>query len=348
MPDYLIYGANGYTGTLIARLAVERGGRPYLGGRNGAAVAHLAAELGLQARSFGADDAAALGAGLAGMAVVLNCAGPFSRTARQLVDACLRLKIHYLDVTGEIAVFESLAARDAEFLSAGVTVMPGVGFDVVPSDCLAVHLKRRLPGATRLVLAFRGGRPSRGTATTMVENVRNGGLIRRNGVLTRVPAAWRTRVVDFGAGPVTAVTIPWGDLSTAFRSTGIPDIEVLMAAGRLERAALRATRYLGGVLGTAPVQRFLKSRIQNNPPGPSDEQRKRGVSRFWGEATSDDGERVVSRLRAPESYTLTALTALASVERVVTGRAPPGFQTPGTAFGPDFILEIAGVERFDD
>lgn len=349
MPDYLIYGANGYTGSLIARMAAARGERPVLAGRNGPAVTRLAAELGLPARTFDVDDPARLDAGLSGIPVILNCAGPFTRTAGPVVDACLRSRTHYLDITGEIAVFETLAARDAEARAGGVTVMPGVGFDVVPSDCLAVHLKRRLPGATRLVLAFQGGAGlSRGTATTMTENIHRGGMIRRNGVLTAVPAAWRTCPIDFGAGTVTAVTLPWGDVSTAWYSTGIPNIEVLVAAGRLQRAAMRTTRYLGGLLATGPLQRFLKDRIQKGPPGPSKEARERGVSRLWGEAVSQNGDRVVSRLRTPEGYTLTAMTALAAVDHVLSGKAPAGFQTPGKAFGADFVLEFAGVERFDD
>jgi short subunit dehydrogenase-like uncharacterized protein len=349
MPDYLIYGANGYTGTLIARVAVAKGQHPLLAGRNGPAVAHLAAHLGLEARTFAVDDSTQLDAGLAGMRVVLNCAGPFSRTARQLVDASLRLKIHYLDVTGEIRVFEDVATRDAEARAAGVTLMPGVGFDVVPSDCLAVHLKRRLPTATRLVLAFQAlGGLSRGTATTMAENFHRGGIIRRASVLTKVPAAWRTRPINFGHGPVTTMSIPWGDVSTAWYSTGIPNIEVYTAVGPVQRAVAWASRYLGGLLNTEPVQRYLKNRIQNSPPGPTDEERERGISLLWGEATNDVGGRVVSRLRGPEGYTLTALTAVAVVERILTGNVPTGFQTPGKAFGPDFILEIPGVQRWDD
>jgi short subunit dehydrogenase-like uncharacterized protein len=228
---YLIYGANGYTGELIAREAVRRGQRPVVAGRNGEAVRGLASELGLEHRVFSLDDPRAVDERLKGMTAVLHCAGPFVHTFRPIADACLRAKANYLDVTGEVDVFERLAARDAEARAAGVMLLPGVGFDVVPTDCLAAHLKRRLPSATRLLLAFHSvGGLSRGTATTMIENLHRGGLIRRNGVLTPVPAAWRTRKVDFGRGPRTVVSIPWGDVSTAYRSTGIPNIEVYTTA----------------------------------------------------------------------------------------------------------------------
>ncbi len=348
MPDYLIYGANGYTGALTARRAVERGHRPVLAGRNHAAVAALAGELGLEHRVFGLDDPAAMDAGMRGATAVLHCAGPFAHTWKAMSDACLRNKVHYLDITGEVLVFESLAARDAEARAAGVMLMPGVGFDVVPSDCLAAHLKRRLPTATHLALGFRGsGRLSRGTATTMAENIHRGGLVRCDGVLTKVPSAWKRRTIDFGTGPVAAMTIPWGDVSTAYYSTGIPNIEVYMSAPFRLRAMARLSRYLGWLLGSSFMQRRMKRRIQAGPVGPSDEERARGKSLLWGEATDAQGTRVVSRLRGPEGYTLTALTALAVVERVLAGQAPPGFQPPAKAYGPDFILEVKGVTRED-
>src|SRR5262249_28979314 len=144
--------------------------------------------------------------GIRGVTVVLHCAGPFSRTARPMVDACLQTGSHYLDVTGEEEVFEALAARSGEARAAGVMLLPGSGFDVVPSDCLAAHLKRRLPSATHLALGFLGGAGmSRGTLTTIVENLSAGGLVRRDGMLTHVPAAWKTRVIDFGTGPRKAI-----------------------------------------------------------------------------------------------------------------------------------------------
>jgi short subunit dehydrogenase-like uncharacterized protein len=228
-------------------------------------------------------------------------------------------------------------------------ILPGTGFDVVPSDCLAAYLKNRLPTATHLTLGIDSldGRLSHGTALTMLEGLNQPGLIRRNGVLTPVPAAYRTRRVDFGSGPTSAVSIPWGDLVTAYRSTGIPNIEVYAAAPFTRRLGLRATRYLGGLLGWGPVQRFLKGRILAGPPGPTDAERASGASRFWAEVTDSAGGRAAARLRGPEAYTLTALTALSIVDRVLAGDAPPGYQTPATAYGADLILSVAGVVRED-
>jgi short subunit dehydrogenase-like uncharacterized protein len=349
MSTFLLYGANGYTGRLIAREAVVRGLRPVLAGRNAEAVGVLARELGLEQRIFSLDDAAATRAGLQGVQAVLHCAGPFAHTANPMVDACLEARVHYLDITGEIGVFERIAARDTEAMAAGILLLPGAGFDVVPSDCLAAHLHRRLPSAKHLTLAFHGiGRFSRGTATTIVENLHQGGVVRRGGVLVSVPPAWRTRDIDFGEGPRRAVTIPWGDVATAYRSTGIGDIEVYTAVSRWQLRLMRLSRPFGWALRSAMVQNFLKRRIQAGPPGPSDEERAKGRTLLWGEVDDGQGRRMVSRLRGPEGYTFTLLTALAAMTRVMSGDAPPGYQTPSLAYGPDFVLEVPGVERVDE
>jgi short subunit dehydrogenase-like uncharacterized protein len=346
----LIYGANGYTGRLIVRQAVSRGLRPVLSGRNAAEIGALAREHGLESRPASLEDAASLDAALSGCRVVIHSAGPFSRTSRPMVDACIRNRVHYLDITGEIAVFETLASntRSAQAGDAGVMLLPGAGFDVVPSDCLAAHLHRRLPTATWLTLAFSGGTGlSRGTATTMVENIQRGGAVRRGGKITPVPAAWKQRDIDFGDRVRHTVTLPWGDVSTAYHSTGIPNIDVYTAAPASAVRGMILSRYLGWLLASPPAQAFLKGRIRAGAPGPSDRQRAEATARLWGEAWDDEGRRVVSRLRTADGYTLTALASVAAAEKVIAGGAKPGFQTPSLAFGADFILEIAGSVRED-
>lgn len=343
----LVYGATGYTGRLIVHRCVERGFRPILAGRS-LAVREIAGANGLEARVVGLEDSAALRTALDGIAAVLHCAGPFSRTSRPMVDACLAAGVHYLDVTGELTVFESLAARDDEARSRGVMLLPGVGFDVVPSDCLAAHLKQRLPAAVRLLLAFQSSSGlSRGTATTMVENVSKGGAVRRGGRITPVPPAWKTIQVDLGRGAVDVTTIPWGDVATAWYSTGIPDIEVYTRLTPVMRAALKASGWLGWLLRSSPVQRFLKGRIRRREPGPDETVRAKGVSLLYGEVSDAAGRRVRARLKGPEGYTMTARTAVAALERVLHGAATPGFRTPSLAFGADFVLSIDGVSRED-
>ena len=347
--DFLIYGSYGYTGNLIAHLAVERGFHPVLAGRNRKKLEKQAAELGLRCLSFSLDDPTDIDRALAGFPVVLHCAGPFSHTYDAMASACLRTRTHYLDITGEIAVFEALAARHQDAFEAGVMLLPGIGFDVVATDCLAAHLKRRLPEASHLALAFRpvGSRFSRGTASSAVERAPKGGLIRHDGRLTPVPAASKTRPVDFGRGPVPAVMIPWGDVSTAYYSTGIPNIEVFIALPAIVRKLFPLTRYLGGLLSLSVIQKALKSLLVLVPPGPSAGQRARGFTLLWGEVRDAGGNRAVTLARTPESYAFTALAAMAAVEKILAGQAPPGFQTPSLAFGADFLLEIEGATRAD-
>lgn len=344
--NLLIYGSYGYTGRLIAREAVARGWRPTLGGRSASVLRAQAEEAGLPYRCFGLDTADEVTKGLEGMGVVLNCAGPFARTARPMVDGCLKTGTHYLDITGEIEVFEGLAARAAAAQAAGVMLLPGAGFDVVPSDCLAAHLKRLLPTADRLMLAFMtNGGMSHGTATTVAESLPKGLWVRRNGALVRVPAGWKRRDIDFGKGPVRAITIAWGDVSTAWYSTGIPNIEVYMAAPLAMRAFSVASRFLGPVLGSGPVQRYLKRRIDAAPAGPTDEMRARGWSRLWGQASDAEGRTAEARLNTQEGYTLTVLASLLIAEKALDGIAPAGYQTPAKAYGPDLVTEIPGVTR---
>lgn len=345
----LIYGSTGYTGRLITAEAVARGLRPVLAARNAGAVREQADALGLDHRVASLDDPPALDAALSGATVVLHCAGPFSHTWRAMSEACLRQRAHYLDITGEIAVFEGLATRDARAREAGVMLLPGVGFDVVPSDCLAAHLAQRLPDAVCLALAFKSlGGMSRGTMRTMIENLGEPGAARQNGRIVRVPSGWKTRRIDFGDGrPLSATTIPWGDVSTAYHSTGIPNIEVYMSMPAAMRRSLIASRWLGPVLRTRFVRNMLDARVRAGQAGPDPASRARAESRLWGEAVASDGRRVEATLTAESGYSLTAKTSVHLARKALEGHAPPGFQTPSRAYGADVILEIAGVERRD-
>jgi len=343
---FLVYGAYGYTGELITRFAAERGLQPILAGRSEEKTRAISEKFGFEYRSFALDDVGGLDAALSEIDVVLHCAGPFSITSRPMVEACIRNGTHYADITGEIAVFEACAAMDAKAKDAGIMLMPGVGFDVVPSDCLARHLKDRLPTATHLSLAFYGmGRLSHGTQATMTMNVGRGGAIRRDGKITNVPAAWRIRSIDFGEVKKTGVTIPWGDVATAFYSTGIPNIEVYTVVPPQNMRMLKMSRYLGWLLATGFAQRYLQANIPAG--GPSDEERAKGRTLMWGEASDDQGNRVESLQQGPEGYTLTAIAALNIIEKVLAGNLKTGYQTPAKAYGADLVMEIDAVIRRD-
>lgn len=342
--DLVVYGSYGYTGRLIVAEALARGHRPLLAGRDPDKLAAQAADSALEYRAVALDDRAALRALLTPATCVLHCAGPFTHTSRPMVDACIETGTHYLDITGEVDVFESVAARGAEAAAAGTVLMPGVGFDVVPSDSVAARLARELPDAVELTLAIRGGgRLSRGTATTMAINAGRGGAVRRDGRIVKVPAGWKTRMIDYGDGPQLAVTIPWGDVSTAWHTTGIPNIAVYSATTAKQLRALRATRWLAPLLRLNTVKHLLTRRIAAGAPGPSERSLASTTSEVWGEARAADGRTATALFKGPNGYALTARTAVRIAELVAAGAVQPGFRTPAGALGPDFVLSIPGV-----
>ena len=347
--QFLLYGSYGYTGSLIVEQAVRRGMQPILCGRDAVRLKAQADPLSLEYHAFSLDDSKSLEVALNEVPVVLNCAGPFRHTYKPMMEACLRTGRHYLDITGEIAVFEALAAQDAEARKAGVMLLPGIGFDVVPSDCLAAHLKKRLPEATHLTLAISGlgGGILAGTLLTSIEGLSGKGVVRREGKIVQVPLLWKTRQIDFGAGLRTAGNIPWGDVSTAYYSTGIKNIETYMVLPKSVVRLAPIVRQLGGLFKLNIIQGFLRRQVMKMPPGPSIEKRRQARSRLWGEVRDEIGRRAVSRLETPDGYDLTAETALRAVERVLAGDFVPGFQTPSMAYGADFILEFEGVRRED-
>lgn len=348
MSTFLLYGAYGFVGQAAARQAVEAGLRPVLAGRNGAKLEQLASELGLAYRVFDLRDPQKIAGNLKDTAVVLNCAGPYIHTFNPMVTACLRTGTHYLDLTGEIPVFEAIAEQDAQARASGVMLLPGVGFDVVPTDCLALHLKQRLPAATHLTIAFQGEGPAGlppGTQRTGIELLPYGDRIRRNGRLIPPEPGVKTRLVDFGKGPILATRLPWGDVFTAYYSTGIPNIENYAVVSGPVRNLLRIRDLLRPAFKLAVFRNLLKHLVL---PGPSADQRARSSTHVWSEVEDDFGRKAAARLHGPEAgVDFTVRAALAAVRKVMAGNAPPGYQTPALAYGADFVLECEGVTRED-
>jgi short subunit dehydrogenase-like uncharacterized protein len=337
MSEWLIYGANGYTGELIAQLAVQRGVSPILAGRNAGAVAALAGRLGLAHRVFGLDNPSGVRDGLAGVDAVVHCAGPFELTSAPMVAACLATGTHYLDITGEIAVLEAVYAQDAQAREAGVVLLPAVGFDVVPTDCLAALLAAALPTATSLELAFvAGGGLSPGTWATSLRGAAAGNRRRVDGALVSIPMGEPKRRVPMPSGEVEVTAIPWGDLASGYRSTGIPSITTytkVAGSGAGARAASAALK----VPGVAAVARAAA------PSGPDAARRAASHSEIWGEVRAADGTVRTATMTTPNGYSLTADSALRAVARVLAGDVPAGAHTPSAALGPDFASTLDGV-----
>lgn len=342
---WMIYGANGYTGRLCACEAQRRHMQPVLAGRNSAEIEPMARDFGFESRIFDLSDAAAAARRLEGVHTVLNCAGPFSRTARPMLDACARSKTNYLDITGEIDVFEYVHARDDDWKKAGIAVIPGVGFDVVPSDCLAAMLKRALPDARRLMMAFKTGimKLSPGTAKTVAEGIADGCRVRRGGQIVSIPLGSKTATIPFETGPALAVAISWGDVSTAYFSTGIPDIEIYLASTPGQLRQLKTLQWFRGVAGAGPVQHFVQWLIDKKVRGPNEAERAASWAELYGEVANAEGKRAAMVMRTPESYDLTVDSAVTAAGKVAQGLVAPGARTPSNAFGAEFVLNLRGV-----
>lgn len=339
----LIYGAYGYTGNLIARSAVARGWSPIVAGRDAARVESLAGELDVEGRSFDVDAAQDH---LENVDVVLHCAGPFSATAAQMMAACLSTGTHYLDITGEMDVFEHAIALAEQAAKAGVVLCPGVGFDVVPTDCLAARLAEELPDATRLSLAILAPPSlSPGTVKTLVEGVAVGARRRVGGAIEAVRFGSEIRMIDFGDGPIPAANTTVADLSTAFRSTGIADITTYAA---LSVAQIRQLKMLDGIrplLRLAPLSRLLKKLVAP-ADGPDAADRAAQPSAAWGEVENAVGETRVGRIRLANSYSLTVDSSLGLAQHLLE-RAPAegGMYTPSQLVGWQFVERLPGCER---
>ena len=349
MKNFLIYGSYGYTGNLIVEQAVKEGLKPLLAGRDEKQLRAQAEKFGLEYRPFSIEDSAALDSALLEVDAVLHCAGPFVLTFRQMAEACIRTKRHYVDISGEIEGFEALAAMDEEAQRAGIMLLPGGGFDVVPSDCLIAHVAEKLVNATHLELYIKliGSSVSRGTARSGIENSHRQGRIRRDGKIVDVPNVWDTKSVNFEHVPTRVISVGWGDVSTAYYSTGIPNVTTYMSFPKGMVNLMRLTRYLGFLIYSRPAKNYTKWLIEKLiVSGPSRKQNENGFSLLIAEMT--DGKKTVrAKLRTPEAYYLTSLTAVEIMKRILSSDYKTGFQTPSKAYGGDFILQFAGVTRED-
>lgn len=338
---WMLYGANGYTGGLIAAAAAERRCRPILAGRRSLAVEALARRLDLPSRCFALDDPGVVRQALDGCWAVLNCAGPFAATARPLIDACLAVGVHYLDITGEIDVIEAAAASDQTARRAGVTLLPAVGFDVVPTDCLASRLAAALPTATHLRLAFTSsGGISPGTLKTSLAGLAQGGRARVDGTIVTLADGWTVRRIPFRQGTLTAVRVPWGDVASAYYSTGIGNIETYMAMPWPQRVVVRLLRKLL----TPPLLRKAAMRLVDwGVKGPPAQRRARSRASIWGQASDADGRVAEATLETSGGYVVTVDAALLCLQRLASAPPGGGFFTPSSAFGSDLVLEVPGT-----
>lgn len=346
---WMIYGANGYTGELIARQAVKDGMHPVVAGRNAASINRLGDELNCETAVFALSRKAAIEA-LQDVDLVLHCAGPFTDTSQVMVEACLETNTHYLDITGEIDVFEYIHSkkRSQQARQNGVILCSGVGFDVIPTDCVARKLKELLPDATTLSLGFSAvGGISPGTMKTAIRGLGSSSVERRGGELSSFPLGAKRRRIDFGRGKRSAIAIPWGDVSTAYYTTGIPNITTWVPVPTAFAYGARLFSWFSPILGADAVQHRLLCYVDEHVSGPSEEERENSSTYVWGEATNADGRKIIVRIKTASTYAFTVYGALAVVNRLLgSGGMLAGSVTPAMLFGSHFIEEIQGSSSF--
>ncbi|MGN7773633.1 saccharopine dehydrogenase family protein [Phyllobacterium sp. 22552] len=326
MTKLMIYGATGYTGRMAAKYAKAAGTPVVLAGRTEESLSRLAAELGVEYRVFGLDEAAAIDKGLAYISVLLNCAGPFLRTAGALMRASLRNGVHYLDTAAELDSYCLAEDLDDEAKAAGIMLMPGGGGSVAMLGSLAGHAVGRVhdPRKIRIALHVAGGL-SRGSAISAMENVTTQTLARIDGKLVSAPAEG-IRKFDFGKGGVDCFPVTLPDLITIWRSTGVPDVETFVH-----------------VTGDG----FPQGDVSLLPDGPSEDERLANRYQAAIEVTNAEGQVTSSRLDTVNGYTFTAMATAEAGRRVLGGEFRPGFQTPAVVFGSGFAQTIADATIVD-
>lgn len=346
--QWMLYGATGYTGVRVAEAAVRRGHRPLLAGRNAKKLKALAKRLGLDYVAFSLDDVNTIADAIAGVDIVYHAAGPFVHTSAPMIRACLATRTHYLDITGEISVYENTFSYDEAARKNGIALISGVGFDVVPTDCLAKYVADQVPAATTLMTGIAAiADPSAGTTKSFLEMMPAGGVVRRGGQLVPHTLGTQARTIRFPIGTLHAMPIPWGDLSTAYRSTGIPDITCYMAMPRSMIRLSRVTAPIGGMLlRLRPVMGLTSMLVDRLVDGPADTALDNNRAYAWAYAANAAGQSAEAWLDTPEAYRYTYEIAIPAIERLAELN-PTGALTPSLAFGADFALEAADTQRFD-
>ena len=342
----MLYGANGYTSRLIIKELVGQNIKPVLAGRNQEKINSLADKHGFQFCIFSLNDSNDIDKNLKEVDILINAAGPYSLTAKPLIDSCLRTKTHYIDITGEIDVFVYAQSKHEDAKDAGVVVCPGVGFDVIPTDCLSYMLKDKLPDANELNICFfsENGRPSIGTAKTSIEGLSKGGRIRKDGKIEPVSLAHAVKEIDYGQGPKMAMSIPWGDVATAFFSTGIPNIIVYIPRSLKGINKIKKQRKWLFILKLKFVQNYLKNKMQKKiiNGGDSDEQRAKSKMWVWAEVKNKEGKTESGYFQVGNGYDVTGYGAMLFAKNIMENTFNGGYYTPSLLLGPSIVETLPG------
>jgi short subunit dehydrogenase-like uncharacterized protein len=343
----MIYGANGFSGRAVADRLRQAGHDPLLAGRGGREIAAVAASLGVEHRIFDLRDPGAIAAGMAGVGVLLNAAGPFIETAPPLIEACLRGGAHYLDLAGEWPVFDLALRRGPEAAAAGVMLMPGAAFSIVVSDCVLAHAIAQVPDAVLLRVATAQAPLSRGSVLSAIALMSPDVLVRRGGVVCRIPVGQLTRSFNLGAGEQTCVAVSAPDVVTGEQTTGVGAIETYLEAPLAWGLAYGAGALALKLKGAKAVGETLRRASRRWPDHPS----PAAIAQARGAVVVEtvDPWRRTRRfgLRTLNGYAVTVAAAQAIVERVLRGEVTPGFQTPAGRYGAGLVVSLGCAWTYD-
>lgn len=329
MPTLLIYGATGYTGRMASHNAKRLGLDLVIAGRTQSAkVKELASELGVSYKLFDVSETKLVDAALDGVSVLLNCAGPFLRTAEPLITACIRNKVHYLDCAAELDSYKLAEKLDQEAKDAGVMLLPGCGGSVAQLGCLAAHAVERVTNPKSIDISlYVSGAMSRGSAISATENMSAECLQTVNGALVKQETT-NTIQLDFdtGEGEVINYPVTLPDLITIAKATKVPNVRTYVHAA-------------GDAFPTGDLSLL--------PDGPTEEQREASPYHGAVTVTAEDGTIARSVLHTVNGYTFTGLASAEAAGLVLAGSAQAGFQTPAEVFGKGFAETIATTKIVD-
>ena len=353
-PTVAVYGATGYTGTLVAAELARRGVPMILAGRDAlkldaaAAAARAAGGEVAGVRAASIDDPQALIGALQDAAVVINAAGPFVRTGAPVLRAAIAAGTHYLDTTGEQPwIRDTFEVFGADLERAGAAAVAGMGFDYVPGDLLCHLVGRTAAPLRELIVAYdvHGFDPTRGTMRSSLEMLKGGDVVYADGRWVPAPAAvTRARVVfPEPVGRQTVSRYPSGEQITVPRHVRTRRVVALLstraiAPPGLERALPVLTPAIAAALRIDPLRERLSARIGDLPEGPSEERRRAAAWTIVCFARGEDGREARGLVRGPDIYGLTAVTTVHGALLLAAGGAA-GAHAPASAFEPLAFLE---------
>ncbi|PYI12198.1 NAD(P)-binding protein [Aspergillus sclerotiicarbonarius CBS 121057] len=325
MASLIIYGATGYTGRMASEQAASIGLDFAIAGRTEQKLKTLASQLQVPYYVFDIHQSTLIDQTLRNTSVLLNCAGPFMRTATPLMEACIRNGTHYLDISAEIASYQQAQELDQTAKAAGVMLLPGCGGSVAMLGCLASHAVDQVRNPKSIDIALHvAGSMSRGSAMSAAETATAGPLRLLDGQVVEHDIS-NTADFDFndGSGPVASFPVTLPDLLTISRSSNIGDVRTFAHAS--------GDGFPTGDLGLLP-------------DGPTAAGRDAAPYHAAVRVTSEDSHVTRAVLHTVNGYTFTTLASVEAAKRVLDNQAKSGFQTPAVIFGTDFLLAIPRTE----